>query len=135
MKSSLRWLLLAILGLPILPGCMCNSSKPGPTPPPGPGVLETTKDLVLAGVNSLHDLTGWLLNKDDVKVETLETVPSGDRRMAKVRITVSRNEEAFSTVVEQIESDSQGIPTEEGTTQIRNAVEKIKKDVLSKLQK
>jgi hypothetical protein len=117
---------LGLLALLSVPGC--SGSDP---------LLSATwvKEKVTEGINSVHDFTGWLLNKDDVSVETVETTQSNDCFFAKVKITVTHGDNTFSTITQNVEYDADGIPTEEGTKRIQEAVERIKQQVIKKLQK
>ncbi len=136
-KHYSRWLLVILFAACFAPGCSCNAEPEKPPPPDRSAltkVLDATTGLVVSGVNSLHEFTGWLLNKSEVKVETIENKKEGDRYLAKVKITVRRGDETFSTETVGIEYDDMGIPTAQGSQQIKDAVERIKRDVLDKVQ-
>ena len=98
------------------------------------GVLaRATRSSGLA-LEAIHDGTGWLLGKNKVEIEQVGDANLVDgKRLAKFEITVARSSESYSAIIDEIECDELGLPTEQSIEKMNEVVTKIK-EMLDKLQ-
>lgn len=80
-------------------------------------------------LQQVHNGTGWLLGKNQVKIEQIGQVrlSGDDSYVADFRITVSRTDESFTSEVKDVACDEFGIPNESSQIKFNEAVDKIKK--------
>ncbi len=81
-------------------------------------------------VNTLHEGTGWLLNKSQVSIKKVGDVrPStadDAQWQADFQINVAFGNESFETTAKDVPCDQDGIPTEASVDRLRTSVEEIK---------
>lgn len=101
------------------PGC-----AGGVTPLPAKAV----DTIVSAVVEWIEDETGVELDKGDVKLEALGTRRdgSGGAHIADFRLTVTYRKTTFTTTPKDVPCSAEGVPTDEGTRRVREAVQEIK---------
>lgn len=95
--------------------------------------LAVVADNFDLAIEKIHDGTGWMLGKAEVRFERFGDIDETDERIANYRIYVSNGDESFETEIKAIACDEFGIPTGDSQAKIDEAVEKIK-TMLAKLQ-
>ena len=102
------------------------ANKAVSNPSPWMGIPSAVNQVIV----SLHDGTGWLLNKSEVTVKKSGDVRLGETSendcLADFLISVRFGGETFETTAKDVPCDKDGIPTEAAIDRLRTSVEDIK---------
>jgi hypothetical protein len=124
--------LVILLTCGVLSAC-ANTSRPPVSSAPKTGDWLGYASVVEDVVEFIHDGTGRLLNKNQVRVERVgsvrEVVNQDGLYVADYRITVTESDNSFSTTASDVPCDKDGIPTDASVDRIREAVEEIKRKI------
>jgi hypothetical protein len=131
----LEQLIIVLCFIGIFIGCdhpVANRAVSNPAP--WMGIPSAVNQVIV----SLHDGTGWLLNKSEVTVKKSGDVRLGETGvqdfLADFLISVHFGGETFETTAKDVPCDKDGIPTEAAVDRLRTSVEDIKSK-MKRLQK
>lgn len=125
-----RFLLVFGLCVFFVLGCDKGASSPAnnaaPAATPWLGIPSAINQVIVF----LHEGTGWLLDKSEVKIKKLNDVRKvgavSNELVADFSISVHFGDETFETTAKDVPCDNDGIPTEAAVDRLRIAVEDIK---------
>ncbi|MCY2985704.1 MAG: hypothetical protein NTY15_18930 [Planctomycetota bacterium] len=131
----LQQLTIVLCAIAIFSGCdQPVANKAVSNPAPWMGIPSAVNQVIV----SLHDGTGWLLNKSEVAVKKsgeVRLVETSEREcLADFLISVRFGGETFETTAKDVPCDKDGIPTEAAVDRLRTSVEDIKSK-MKRLQK
>lgn len=123
----LQPLTIVLCGIAIFGGCdQPVVNKAVSNPARWMGISSAVSQVIV----SLHDGTGWLLNKSEVTVKKSGDVRLGEASenecLADFLISVHVGGETFETTAKDVPCDRDGIPTEAAVDRLRTSVEDIK---------
>ncbi len=123
----LQQVTIVLFAIAIFSGCdQPVTNKAVSNPAPWMGIPSAVNQVIV----SLHDGTGWLLNKSEVAVKKSGDVrlgETGDKEcLADFLISVRFGGETFETTAKDVPCDKDGIPTEAAVDRLRTSVEDIK---------
>ena len=131
----LQQLTIVLCAIALFGGCdQPVANKAVTNPAPWMGIPSAVNQVIV----SLHDGTGWLLNKSEVTVKKTGDVRLGETSekdcLADFLISVHVGGETFETTAKDVPCDKDGIPTEAAVDRLRTSVEDIKSK-MKRLQK
>lgn len=123
----LQQLTILLCAFAVFGGCDAPvTNKAVSNPAPWMGIPSAVNQVIV----SLHDGTGWLLNKSEVTVKKSGDVRFGETSekecLADFLISVHVGGETFETTAKDVPCDKDGIPTEAAVDRLRTSVEDIK---------
>ena len=124
---GLQQLAIFLSAIAFFSGCdQPVANKAVSNPAPWMGIPSAVNQVIV----SLHDGTGWLLNKSEVTVKKSGDVRLGETEekecLADFLISVHFSGETFETTAKDVPCDRDGIPTEAAVDRLRISVEDIK---------
>lgn len=83
-------------------------------------------------IRGIHNGTGWLLDKDNLKIENKvvrEDEGSPSNYVGDFHISVLHKENSFATTAKDVPCDKNGIPTEDALERLNEAIDEIKSEI------